>query len=240
MGWATGNVAAKTRAFYGRLVTPAGNGVAGYVASKDRKYVFPTRPDGVFSFRANEDSIDYMVFAAPNYDPKEFLVEDLPEDSIIIELPKHKMVLDEALVKGNGKAVKTAYSGINSGHPATGCYLNIYDELAIYLPAEKGKHGMMGEIGIYIMKEGVITNDFQLHVYNRDSASGGPGEEITDSALVVHARKGGEWVTADLTQKYIPVHEGIFLTVEWLVGTRNDYYPRAIPPTSPNYYAGDD
>ena len=149
-------------------------------------------------------------------------------------------MLAGATVGAKGNREREATSGISSGWHSTGCYLNVHDELAIYLEADKAKNGMIKEVGTYIIKEGIPSSNFRLHIYARDSATGGPGEDITDSELVVHARRGNEWVTANLADHYIQAHGGVFVSVEWLVDNTDAFHPFNIPFGTANYYSGVD
>ena len=234
------SIAAK-RAFYGRIITESGKGISmAAVESKDHRYHFQANTNGVFNFKAEVDSVDFFIFSGQGYESKDFLVEDLPDDSIIIELKKKKNVLPTAGVTAKGNKTKRATSGIDRGGMSTGCYLNIYDEIAIYLPAEKTKQGTLNEVGAFIGKGGVASNEFRFHVYARDTTTNAPGEEITDSIVMVHAKKGNEWVSADLTDKFIQIRGGVFVSVEWVIGERNEFLAFDIPNWRTNHYSGED
>jgi len=230
----------EVRRFFGRIINRAGMGIQGEVGTRDGHYRFHTNAEGVFDFTADADSMPRVIFAAMGYDAKEFAVEDLYEDSIIVELKKHEHVLDDFSLAAKGKKLHMATSGISSGWHNASCYFNIYDEIAVYLPADDAPNGLIHEVGAYITHDGVPGNDFKIHIFKPDSATHGPGEEITDSDLVVHGRHGGEWVTADLTKKLVQVHGGVYVSVEWIVGSGNNYFPVDIPKGYANYYSGED
>lgn len=232
---------AARRPFYGRLVTATGQGIPfGSITSPHSVVHFQANNDGFFYFDGDPVVMDTLVFSAPGYKAKDFVTDWLPDDSIIIELTKRKNILIEATVGAKGVHTKSETIGISRGGYQASCYLNIDDEIAVYLPLKAAKNGMITEIGAFITKEGVTTNDFKLHLYAPDSATGAPGEEITDSILIMQGDKGNEWVTADLSENYIQAHGGIFVSMEWIIGNRNDYYPRNIPNGTDNYYAGKD
>ena len=229
------------RAFFGRIINTAGAGLpSGAITSRDGRYQFFVDAKGAFNFKADADSIDFFVFSAVGYDKREFLVEDLVEDSIIVELQKHKNVMDEASVSARGRKMKTATAGIGSGLHSTSCYLNVYDEIAVYLPADRAKRGFIKEVGAYITHEGNPHSNFKLHLYARDSATGGPGDEITDTVLEVHGRHGNDWVAADISDKHLQVQGGIYVSVEWIIDNTDAFTPHFVPPGNSNYYAGND
>lgn len=230
----------RDRAFYGRIINKAGAGLPmAAIESKNMVYRFYADNRGFFSFKADADAIDSFIFSARGYDNFRFPVEDLPEDSIIIELNKHQNILADATV-GTDSRLRTATAGIGSGWHNTSCYLNIYDEIAVYLPTKDSINGMLQEVGCYVTREGVIRNEFKMHIYLPDSATGAPGEEVTDSILIMHARHGNEWVTADMSNRLIQVRGGLYVSVEWIVGDKNNYYSWEIPIGASNYYAGED
>ncbi len=233
---------AARRPFYGRVIAPSGVGIPmAIIESKDHSYRFQANVNGVFNFKADEDSIDFFIFTGQGFLPKDFLVEDLPEDSIIIELKKKENNLEGVTVGARGNGVIEATSGDRKGNNAAGCYFTIYDEIAMYLPMEKKTLGMLQEVGVFIAKGGANDNDFKIHIYAKDSATGAPAEEITDSIVVVKAHHGDQWIRVNLHDKFIQVKGGgVFVSVEWIIGEKNDFLAFDIPKGSPNYYSGTD
>ncbi len=235
------SASAKERRFYGRVTNEAGSGLPNAVVeSKDRSHIYSANARGVFSFKTDPDSIDFFIFSAQGYDKKDFLVEDLPEDSIIIELTKTENNLRGAVIGAKGRKFMEATAGDRKAGYGSGCYLTIYDEIAVFLKADETDKGTLKEVGAYIGKGGIVDNEFRIHVYARDSATGLPGDDITDSALVVNAKRGHEWVRADLSDRYIQLKGGVFVSVEWIVGEKNDFFAWDIPTGTPNYYSGID
>ena len=209
------------------------------IRAEDRKEIFFCDAQGYFRFRANTDSIDAFLISSPGYDTKELIVDDLPEDSVFVTLQKTITVLKSTTIAAKGGELKEVTSGIAHGGHNASCYMEFKDEIAIYLPADESRNGIIKEIGAYITKEGAKDTKFLMHVYRRDTATGAPGEEITDSMLVLNARHGNEWVTADLSDKFIQVKGGVFVSVEWSLNYSSNYFTWDIKGAS-NYYSGDD
>ncbi len=239
---ATSAAFAGRRSFYGRIISPSGVGLPmAIIESKDHTYRFQANVNGVFKFKADEDSIDFFIFSAQGFVPKDFLVEDLPEDSIIIELKKKENNLEMVTVGAHGRGVVEATAGDRKGNNTGGCYFTIYDEIALYLPMEKNTLGILQEVGAFIAKGGASDNDFRIHIYAKDSATGAPAEEITDTVVVVKAHHGDQWVRVNLHDKFIQIKGGgVFVSVEWIIGEKNDFLAFDMPKGSPNYYSGTD
>lgn len=231
----------KDRVFFGRIVDKGNSGIPNAVLeAEDRNEVYYCNAKGYFRFTANTDSIDAFIVFSPGYDKKEVMVDDMPRDSIFIVIEKSNTLLKGATVAAKGGEMREKISGISNGGHSYGCYFEFKDEIAVFLKADSNNHGLLKEIGAYITKDGAKTAKFILHVYSKDSATGAPGEDITDSLLAVNARKGDEWVTADLGDKLIQVKGGLFVSVEWTLGYENDFYTWDLKSPSTNYYAGDD
>ena len=106
------------------------------------------------------------------------------------------------------------------------------DEVAIYLAADPAKRGFLKEVFFYITGDGKPESKFRMHVYRRDSAGLFPGYDVLDSEVVLHANLGNEWVKADLSSRRIPVHDGIFISVEWVqdYGNSDDMLVQQVYP----------
>ena len=231
---------AQMRAFFGRIVNKDNKGIPNsFVKVEKANQTYLCDSKGEFYFKADIAADDSFSFYGQGFDKTTIELDVLPEDSIIVELQKKSNRLQEAVVGAHGGHKREAIAGAGrTGHDA-GCYLTFKDEIALFLPVDSLRNGLLNEVNVFITKNGeAVTNKFIVHIYERDS-TGAPGEEVTDSTLVLSARKGNEWVSADLTNKKIQVKGGLFVSVEWVVGYKNDGYPWLINGAS-NYYAGND
>ena len=231
---------AQTRAFYGRIVNKNNNGIPNsFVKVEKANQTYMCDAKGNFYFKADVSAEDSFSFYGQGYEKTTIEVDVMPEDSIIVELQKRSNRLQEAVIGAKGGRERQGIAGAGrTGHDA-GCYLTFKDEIALFLPADSLRNGILNEVNVFITKNGeAVTNKFLVHIYERDS-TGTPGEEVTDSVLVLSARKGNEWVSADLSNKKIQVKGGLFVSVEWTVGYKNDGYPWLINGAT-NYYAGND
>lgn len=231
---------AQQRAYYGRIVSKDNKGIPNsFIKIKKANISYPCDQEGVFSFKADISTSDSFVFYGQGYEKATILVDVLPDDSIIVELRKDAHRLQEATIGAKGGRVVEERAGSGKSIHNAGCYLTFKDEIALYLPVDSTKNALLQEVNVYITKDGKAPeNKFLVHLYQRDS-TGAPGEEITDTLLVLHARKGNEWVHADLSNRKIPVKSGMFVSVQWVVGYGNDGFPWPMFAPS-NYYAGED
>ncbi|MBC7554492.1 MAG: hypothetical protein H7257_10980 [Taibaiella sp.] len=236
----TKNLFSKVRSFSGKVTDINKKGIA-YASLKavERNEVFYCDGSGKFNFRADTDSIDLLSVTSQGFEAKELETESLSKDSIIIELDRSSRHLKEASIKADGGKIKVDRAGNDKSSHSAGCFLTYKDEIAVYLKIEQEKNAVLKSIAAYITKDGLPATKFLMHVYIKDSATGGPGEEITDSLLVVHGRKGNEWITADLSERILQVKDGIFVSVEWASGYGNDYFPIPLKNAT-NYYSGND
>ena len=232
---------AKDHKYYGQLVSKDNQGLPNsFVSVKSLNQSFPCDMKGKFSFTANLNAEDSLVFYAAGYERVAIVVDVLPDDSIIVELKKNSTQLQEFTLGLKSGRVREAVAGSRKWLHQAGCYLLFKDEIALFLPADSLLHGLLKEVNVYITKDGkAVTNKFFIHVYRPDS-TGAPGEEVTDAAVIVNALKGNEWVGADLSDNKIQVGSGLFVSVEWAYGQGNDGFPHDMPPGVSNYYAGND
>ena len=229
----------KDRRFYGRVINGAGDGIPNAtLQAKDRNEVFYCNSKGIFSFRANTDSIDAFWVICLGYEKEAVFVEDMATDSIFITLQKSNTYLRSASISAKGRRQHESIAGSGKSAHGSGCYLTIHDEIALFLETDAALNATLKEVNVYVTKEGASTNKFLLRVYKKDTVTGGPGEEITDTILILNADRGKEWVGADLSEKLIPVHGGVFVSVTWIAGYGNDDIPW--PLKENNYYSGED
>lgn len=231
---------AQERRFYGRLVNKDNVGLPNsFVKIKGQNQSFACDNKGGFSFTVNASAEDSMVFFAQGHYAATVVVDVLPEDSIIIEMRKIPNTLQEAVVGAHNRRMREGVAGHTGSAHQAGCYLLFKDEIALWLPADSTRNGILKEVNVYVTKEGKAhRNKFRVHLYMPDS-TGAPGEEVTDSLLILGASRGNEWVSADLTNRKIQVGKGLFMSVEWIFGYGNDGYPYNIVGAS-NYYSGTD
>ena len=208
------------------------------IKAEGRQEVFYCNSKGVFSFRANPDSIEAFFVFSLGYEQEELFVDDMGKDSVFVTLKKSYTMLKTASVSAKSGNFREAVAGSEKSAHASGCYLSIKDEIALFFPIDAERNATLKEINVFITKEGTPGNKFLVHVYKTDSATGGPGAEITDSLVALQARRGNEWLSADLSDKLIPLKGGVFVSVEWVPGYGNDYIPW--PMKTHNYYSGAD
>ena len=229
----------KEKLVFGRVVNASGVGISNAsLQAEDRREIFYCNNKGIFSFRVNTDSIEAFWVISLGYEREEVFVDDMGKDSVIIQLKKSNTVLKEAGVSAKAGRMREGIAGSGKSAHGEGCYLTTKDEIALFFKTDSDRNATLREVNVYITKEGAHSSKFLVHVYARDTLTGGPGEELTDTLLALQARRGNEWVSADLSDKWIPVHGGVYVSVEWVPGYGNDYIPW--PVNGNNYYSGED
>ena len=154
------------------------------------------------------------------YVTKEMAIGD---DQLWIVL-KHKLnKLGPAEVNAGfeGGKLKHDVLGRDDLEPYGICSDVIGSENAIFLSADQDRHGVLEDVFFYITKDGIPNSKFKVHVYNMNDQFM-PGEELLDSTVILHAKKGNEWVKADLSSRHILIGRGVFISIEWLSGTGNN------------------
>ncbi len=206
---------------------------------EDKKGLIYCNKEGRFNVKVDIDTIDAFKISCPGYDSREIEVGDVNDDSIVIVLQKTVISLNSAKVSAKGGNLQEGTTGVDGGSTDYGCYLKYKDELAIYLPCDTSLHATLKDINVYIKKEGGHDNKFTLHIFDKDS-TGAPGEELaTDTVMYVGAKKGGEWVSVDLSDKLIQMKSGLFVSMEWTLNLGKAYFLSEMDPKT-NFYSGED
>jgi hypothetical protein len=212
---------AQERAFYGRVIDKDTKKGIPYcmVKARDRNEGVYTDEQGKFSFTSNLDSAKIFLFYCLGYGKIELPANKLSRDSILVEMQKESFSLKEVTVKKGKK--RTDYIGMKKAKHHGDCYQKYGEEDAVFLKADPAKNGILQEVYLYITDEGVPDTKFRIHVYTKDPVTNLPATELTDSNIIVGATKGNEWVMADLSNKWIDINEGVYISVEWIAGHGN-------------------
>ncbi len=216
-------LSAQTVHFYGKVLDDKGAGIPfATVGIKDKNQGVYCDELGNFSFSAPLDSIKGIVFHCVGYKEKVVEVSSKPTDPIIVKLERNEVILGGVLVKGEKNAkYRVGYLGKKTKHYGD-CYYRSGDEIAIFLPPQNRNKGFVKEVYVYITNEGIFTNKFRVHIYEIDTTRNSPGRDISDGNIIVAAIKGNEWVKVDVSEKNIPVGQGVFVSMEWISGYGNN------------------
>jgi hypothetical protein len=215
----------QTRPFFGRVLDDHKQGIPfAVVEVKGRNEGVYANESGVFAFTGNADSIRAIVISCLGYEQKEISTEILPLDSIIIELQPRVATLKQVNIRGRKGDAKEGILGKNPKKlNYTGdCYRFYGSETAILLKDKDERDGTLKDVYVYITNDGDPYTKFRVHVYSWDSTTLVPGREITDSNVIAMATSGNTWVKVDLSNKWIPVNGGLFVSIEWISGFGNN------------------
>lgn len=176
-----------------------------------------TNEQGQFSI-TSAGMADMLIFQCTGYEQKEMLPRDFTG---IVILKEKTNILSEVTISYKKKKMKTGQLGIRSKSFGD-AYFAPGIENGIYFTGNHVKNGYIKNIYVYVRDKGVPTNKFRVHVYEADTSIQLPIADITDTNLIVHAIKGEEWVEIDVSNKRIPVKNGLIISMEWLDGFGND------------------
>jgi hypothetical protein len=191
------------------------------VKAKDRNAGTYCDENGVFSLTINTDTVKSLMFACMGYERKELAVDNMPKESITVDLRKATLVLSPVVITDKKGKARSGILGRKAVKHTGDCYQRYGDEDAVFLKADSAKTGVLKEVYVYVTDEGIPNSKFRIHVYAKDPVTNLPAEELTDSNLIVNAKRGNEWVKADLSNKNIGVGKGVYISVEWISGFGN-------------------
>ena len=212
---------AQNRVFMGRVTDKQNRAIPfAVIEAKGLGTGVYTDEQGVFAFWGDAMQIRTLVVSCLGYATREINTDILPADSVMIILEPKATKLKEVTITGRTGKTATGILGKSRKklHADGDCYRMYGSETAIRLEANKEHDGILESVYVYITGEGDPKTKFRIHVYEY---GGLPKNEITDSNVIVQAKKGNTWVKVDLSAKRIPVNEGLFISVEWVSGFGN-------------------
>jgi hypothetical protein len=217
---------AQTRVFSGRVTDEKKNGIPfAIIEAREQRQGVYTDENGYFAFTADTTVVKTLAVFSMGYAQRQLQVALLPADSLHITLTPQATTLGTVKITARkGKKREGILGHSRRKLPYHGkLFRNYGAETAIKLRADTGRYNAtLREVYVYISPEGEPTTKFRVHVYEWDDL---PKREITDTNVVVAARKGGTWVKVDLSSRKIPVGEGLFVSVEWVAGFGNTQIP---------------
>jgi hypothetical protein len=212
---------AQNRVFMGRVVDKHNKGIPFAVVSvKEQNRGVYCDENGAFAFTANAEEIKTLVVSCLGFEQKEISTDIIPLDSVIISLQTRVATLREVSIIGSKGKTAVGTLGKSRKHLSYegDCYRYYGSETAIRLKADTAKGGTLKEVYVYITDEGAPTTKFRVHLYEWGRL---PDRELTDSNIIVQAKKGKSWVRIDVSNLHIPVGKGVFVSVEWISGFGN-------------------
>lgn len=185
---------------------------------------------GKFCFTTNIDLSEVLQFSCVGYNNKEVCIDNV-HDSLIVCLEKKVEYNITSAIEWESKDLTEEIIGIkkiknfrvSERNCDDGVHQSFGDEYGVFLKADSNKKGFLKEVGVYITKAGAPTSKFRLHIYTINNITKMPYKDVTDTNIIVNAKKGNEWVRIDFRNKFIPINNGIFIIIESVSG--KFYYP---------------
>jgi len=220
--------------FHGQVVDEGQKGIPfAIIQVKDKAQGYYCDEKGNYVFELNMDSAKTVVVYCMGYEKKEMTINELGKTNTI-SLQKQLVNLKEVIVKWKKEKIREGILGskhiscrLDPPWKDTGKHFGYYGlQSAVFLKADSSRNGLLKKVFVFVVNDGIPTVSFRIRVFNEDPDTWMPLHDITDSNLIVHADKGNQWVSVDLSAKKIPVNEGLFIDVDWLPNdndTSRDY-----------------
>lgn len=96
-------------------------------------------------------------------------------------------------------------------------FCGIGDIVACYFPNHSNTKGYISNVGFYIMTFGHPSTKFRIRIFDLDTITMTPNNDILDTNLIVQSNIRGEWFFVDLRKYSISVpRNGFFVAMEWI------------------------
>jgi len=124
---------------------------------------------------------------------------------------------------GNYEDTKKGYGGWLTG---------LKSQIAVFMDCKKYKNSKIVNASFFIAKNtGKPETPFRVRVYNVDSKSGNPGDDLIHDNIIVHGKRKGGWLTVDLSKYNLKApSSGYFIAMEWIDSGEQYYYQTYINP----------
>jgi len=188
---------------------------------------------GRFAIIFARDSIRKLAFYAMGYERKEMDAATLLKrrNSLVLILRRTSTSLKTVTVHGKKEKTKLRILGREAPDRHGSYYMRLGDELAICLQDNPdNREGYLKQVFVYITDEGMPNATFRLKISKKDTgAELRPGANLAGDILL-HATKGNEWISVDVSNKRIPTLGGIFVTIELPIeGNSDQLFPAQFP-----------
>ena len=140
--------------------------------------------------------------------------EWLISDTIFLRPQTYQLKEVDIVWQGSNAPVRL---GVTAEGPNTSTYGMVqWTQIAVHMAPAENTNGTIANVQFYVPKSAKSDAPFRVRVY-ACNPDGSPGDDLLHSSVVVHSKRGDEWVTADLKSQNIEVPEqGCFVAMEWI------------------------
>lgn len=193
------------------------------------KYGTTSNNIGYFSLKLKDlNNNDTLYFSSLGYIPKKIILSEVRNSNIEIYLTPTSYKINEV----NISSEKTNYDIKRLGPKKKRKICNITDNVKLNeLPSEIGtifypeQKCFLKSVEVYISKTGKYKTKFRVNVYDKNSKTGLPNNNLLKENVFAKANKGNKWISIDLSKYNIKVDtSGFFVFIETInVGDKGLY-----------------
>lgn len=222
----------------GKIVTDEGQGIPyANIIETCGKYGVATDSKGYFELEIKGNiNKQKLKISALGYGDTIINCRMLNINNLIV-LKEKPIVLNEYVIEYKKKSKKyilgaKSYSKIDIGH--TGLYPGM--QRGLYIPNNYENPLKIKRIEVYVTKHGKPNTPFRLRVYNIDTITKLPGDDLLATSYISKSKHGREWLKFDLTQEhlYLP-QQGFVVAVEW-INCGDEYFYKMSEESNYKYY----
>lgn len=191
---------------------------------------------GVFELTLDESLLNGIVTVRNlGYEPKFIPVSALIHGDTIKLVPQIYAIREVTVTSFQGKNIRE--KGVADNGPNSATYgMSKWTQIAFFMDNKEGFSGRIKSAGFYIPKVQKYRTPFRLRVYSCD-ADGQPSDDLLQDEVILQARKGGEWITVDLTPFNLAIPpNGYFVAMEWINAGKQYTYHEVIKGEKLKFY----
>jgi len=182
-----------------------------------------TDEKGNFSILIKKDELnDSVIISSLGYYKASFPVSSFLQNAGHVVYLKQKTI-NLAEVKVRASDFKTFSIGNHKIISFGSIYIDTQgQQTALFIENARQKKGTIGSVSYYLSKKGNTNSPFRVRIYERDSLTLKPGNDLLKEVIIAKPEMDGGWFKVDVSQFNIEVPEqGFYVAIEGILA--NDY-----------------
>lgn len=190
---------------------------------------------GKFQIQVPDDSFnDTLKVCSLGYKPSQIIIGKLRNDFTNVEILLDPQVysLNEVEIFGVSAGKYRLGNYEDNKNVGGGLLTEQTSQIAVFMDSKKFRNARILNARFFIFgKEGHPEAPFRVRVYGVDPKSGNPGDDLVHESIIVHGKRGGGWLTVDLSKfKLVAPATGYFIAMEWINSGDSYNYQTFIRP----------
>ena len=182
-----------------------------------------TDKKGNFSILINKEELnDSLTISSLGFESAIFPVSGFMRNSEHIVYLKPRVVnLSQVEIKASD------FKSYSVGNHRIISFGSIYidtqgQQTALFIENKKHKYGTVGSVSYYLSRKGNTNSPFRVRIYERDSITMKPGNDLLKEVIIAKPKMDGGWFKIDVSQFNIEAPaEGFYVAIEGIFP--NDY-----------------